>query len=144
MENVDFSNYTFHGSNHIHYFVESEKRAYAERHKYLGDSRFVDIPFDLLLSDEYSNNMYQSINDTLSTPSGDIHKQEIIFDSESEETTHFSIVDKYGNCVSVTTTLNGWFGSGIVVDKAGFFLNNEMDDFSSKPCLLYTSPRQRD
>ena len=77
--------------------------------------------------------MYQSINDTLSTPSGDIHRQEIIFDSESEETTHFSIVDKYGNCVSVTTTLNGWFGSGIVVDKAGFFLNNEMDDFSSKP-----------
>ena len=55
------------------------------------------------------------------------------FAQEPEETTHFSIVDKYGNCVSVTTTLNGWFGNGIAVENAGFLLNNEMDDFSIKP-----------
>jgi gamma-glutamyltranspeptidase/glutathione hydrolase len=133
LEYFDVSSYSFHDSKHVHTFVESEKRAYAERHKYLGDTRFVDIPYELLLSDEYSHDLFKSINDSLSTPSNDIYTQKITFDTESEETTHFSIIDKYGNCVSVTTTLNGWFGNGIVVDGSGFLLNNEMDDFSSKP-----------
>ena len=76
---------------------------------------------------------YSSINDSLSISSSDLLESIKITNNESEETTHYSIIDKFGNCVSVTTTLNGWFGSGITVDDSGFLLNNEMDDFSIKP-----------
>ena len=133
LEYFDLSLLTFQDSKHVHALVESEKRAYADRHKYLGDSAFIDIPFDLLLSDKHASELYRSINEDLSTPSEDIFDQNLPTNNESEETTHFSIIDKYGNCVSITTTLNGWFGNGIAVDGAGFLLNNEMDDFSIKP-----------
>jgi len=133
LENLDFNNLTFHDSNHIHAMVESEKRAYVDRHKYLGDTKFIDVPIDMLLSKEYSNNLFNSIDLDKSTPSDSFGVELLNQDNESNETTHFSIIDSNGLCVSVTVTLNGWFGNGLTVDNAGFFLNNEMDDFSIKP-----------
>ena len=133
-ENVDLSTVLFQDSKHIHYLVESEKRAYAERHKYLGDPSYVDIPIDVLISQEYADSLFSTINDTLSTPSSHIYNEGIIINNEEDsETTHFSIIDQYGNCVSLTTSLNGWFGNAITVLDGGFLLNNEMDDFSIKP-----------
>ncbi len=92
---------------------------------------FVDIPIETLISKEYAFEKSSKIKLKKSTSSNKIKHGEIIYD-EQEETTHFSIVDNYGNAVSLTTTINGWYGSGITVDEAGFVLNNEMDDFSSK------------
>ena len=133
LENFDFSKFTFHDSQHVHALVESEKRAYADRHQYLGDTKFIDVPSELLLSDNYANDLYNSIDLHQSTLSDSIANPELFFSNESDETTHFSIIDSYGTSVSVTTTLNGWFGNGISVEGAGFLLNNEMDDFSIKP-----------
>ena len=132
-ENVDLSSILFQDAMHVHYLVESEKRAYADRHKYLGDANYVDIPFDRLTSQSYADSLFNTIIDSISIKSTDIFNQNIIIDSESSETTHLSVIDNYGNCVSLTTSLNGWFGNGITVDDAGFLLNNEMDDFSIKP-----------
>jgi gamma-glutamyltranspeptidase/glutathione hydrolase len=110
--------------------TEVERRAYADRAKYLGDIDFVKVPVKTLVSDDY---LKKRISDFVPGKAGnsvDI-KEGII--PESEETTHFDVLDKEGNAVSVTTTLNGWFGSRTVVAGAGFLLNNEMDDFSVKP-----------
>ena len=133
LENLDFSNIMFQDYKHVHYKSEISKRAYVDRYKYLGDINFVDIPIDYLISQNYADSIFQTISDTLSMPSAELYDSIKISNNESEETTHYSIVDKFGNCVSITTTLNGWFGSGIVVDDSGFLLNNEMDDFSIKP-----------
>ena len=132
IENVDFSNIGFQSKSHIHYMVEAEKRAYSDRSEFLGDMDFVNIPIQNLISKEYALNRFNSINKNKAIASSKIKSGEIHI-NESEETTHFSIVDKFGNAVSLTTTINGWYGSGITVDNAGFVLNNEMDDFSSKP-----------
>ena len=133
LENLDFSNIMFQDYKHVHYMSEISKRAYVDRYKYLGDIDYVDIPIDYLISQNYADSLFQTINDTLSVTSTELHESIKITTNESDETTHYSIVDKFGNCVSVTTTLNGWFGSGITVDNSGFLLNNEMDDFSIKP-----------
>jgi len=93
---------------------------------------FTPIPLKNLISKEYADIRFKSINKLSATKSDDIFHGDLSF-YESEETTHFSIVDKFGNAVSLTTTLNSSFGNGITVDNAGFILNNEMDDFSSKP-----------
>ena len=132
IENVDFSNIDFQSKMHIHYLAEAEKRAYADRAEYLGDIDFTPIPLENLISKEYADIRFKSINQSSATKSDDIFHGDLSF-YESEETTHFSIVDKFGNAVSLTTTLNSSFGNGITVDNAGFILNNEMDDFSSKP-----------
>ena len=132
IEFVDFSKINFQSSMHIHYLVEAEKRAYADRAEYLGDMDYVNVPINDLISKNYSYDRFSSIDKNKASVSSEIKHGEVLFD-ESEETTHFSIVDKYGNAVSLTTTINGWYGSGITVDNAGFLLNNEMDDFSSKP-----------
>ncbi|MCG8310155.1 MAG: gamma-glutamyltransferase [Cytophagales bacterium] len=115
----------------IHAIVESEKLAYADRAKYLGDPDFVKIPVHELLDKGYNRARAHSINLKSATVSDRIQAGQ--FYSEPEETTHFSIVDQFGNAVSSTTTLNGGFGNRVVVGGAGFFLNNEMDDFSAKP-----------
>jgi len=133
IELVDLSEIGFHSSEHIHLLAEAERRAYADRAEFLGDPNFVFIPENNLLSKEYASKRFMSFNQRKATPSKNISFGNILFSTESEETTHFSIVDKYGNAVSLTTTINGWFGNGITVDDAGFLLNNEMDDFSIKP-----------
>ena len=113
----------------IHKMVEIERRAYADRASHLGDPDFIDIPLEKLLSSNYLTQKFSDINPTKNTPSSEIKegKVEVI---ESMETTHFSILDSQGNAVAVTTTLNSYFGSKVVVEGGGFFLNNEMDDFS--------------
>ena len=131
-ECTDISSIPYHSAEHIHLITEIEKRAYADRAEYLGDIDFVDVPVDNLISDIYALERFISIDMNNSTNSYDINKYMNLY-NESEETTHFSIVDQYGNAVSLTTTINGSFGNGITVDNAGFLLNNEMDDFSIKP-----------
>ena len=133
LENLDFSQIMFQDYNHVHFLSEISKLAYVDRYKHLGDINFVDVPLDYLSSQNYADSLFASINDSLSISSSDLLESIKITNNESEETTHYSIIDKFGNCVSVTTTLNGWFGSGITVDDSGFLLNNEMDDFSIKP-----------
>jgi gamma-glutamyltranspeptidase/glutathione hydrolase len=115
----------------IHTIVEAERRAYADRAHHLGDGDFVNPPISLLISKEYADAARSGISDT-ATASEDL-KSSGTTGQESEETTHFSIVDSDGNAAAVTTTLNGSFGSKVVVGGAGFLLNNEMDDFSIKP-----------
>ncbi len=123
---------TFHSPEHIHLFIEAERRVYADRASYLGDNDFFAVPFSQLIDKEYNKQRMLSFNLGKASNSNEIKEGKISI-NESEETTHFSIVDKWKNAVSITTTLNLSYGSRIVVDGAGFLLNNEMDDFSIKP-----------
>jgi len=115
----------------LHLMTEVEKRVYADRATFLGDPDFVEVPQDMLLNDVYLRNRMSEISLKRSTPSTEI-KEGHVDAVESVQTTHFSIVDDAGNAVSITTTLNSYFGSKVMVKGAGFFLNNEMDDFSVK------------
>ncbi|MDP6937045.1 MAG: gamma-glutamyltransferase, partial [Candidatus Marinimicrobia bacterium] len=134
LENIQLDSLKYHSAQHIHYVAEAERRVYADRAEFLGDMDFVPVPIDRLISDDYAGERWESVDSLKAFPSENITHGDIPFHyNESEETTHFSVVDQWGNAVSVTTTVNGWFGSGIVVGGAGFLLNNEMDDFSSKP-----------
>ncbi len=134
LENIDLDSLDYHSAQHIHYVSEAERRVYADRAEYMGDMDFVPVPIERLISDEYAKNRWESVDSLIASKSEDISHGDIPFNyKESEETTHYSVVDKWGNAVSVTTTINGWYGNGIVVDGAGFLLNNEMDDFSAKP-----------
>ena len=128
----DVAKMGFHSHYSVHLMSEIERRAFADRSKYLGDPDFYDIPQDQLLDSIYLIKRLNNINLSHATPSDSVHPGELLFE-ESDETTHFSIVDEDGNAVSITTTLNGSYGSGVIVDGAGFLLNNEMDDFSIKP-----------
>ena len=112
--------------------TEAQRRAYADRSHYLGDPDFIDIPVDSLLSDAYLKGRMDSFSFEGATPSKELTHGSIS-QAESTETTHYSIVDSYGNAIAVTTTLNASFGSKLYNKKLGFFLNNEMDDFSAKP-----------
>lgn len=116
----------------VHTMVEAERRVYADRAKFLGDADFYPVPVQELLSKEYNRARMADFDSTAATPSSMISEGSPAA-VESLETTHFSIVDKNRMAVSVTTTLNGGYGSKVVVGGAGFFLNNEMDDFSIKP-----------
>ncbi|HEY5826688.1 MAG TPA: gamma-glutamyltransferase [Cyclobacteriaceae bacterium] len=116
----------------VHLMTEAERRAFADRAYYLGDPDFVKVPVIPILNHEYIKERWLDFSSKKATPSSEVKHGTIPW-FESEETTHISIVDKRGNAVAVTTTLNGWFGSHVVVAGGGFFLNNEMDDFSSKP-----------
>ncbi len=125
--------FTNHNSTaSVHLMTELERRVYADRATYLGDSDFVSVPLDDLLSKPYLKEKFSDIDLHQATPSEEI-KQGGSFAIESFETTHYSIVDKEGNAVAITTTLNGSFGSKVYLSNLGFFLNNEMDDFSMKP-----------
>ncbi|TRZ45305.1 gamma-glutamyltransferase [Robertkochia solimangrovi] len=112
--------------------TEAERRAYADRNYFLGDPDFVNIPKETLLDMTYLKDRMASFSFEKPTPSSEIAHGNAVY-AESMETTHYSIVDAEGNAVSVTTTLNGSFGSKLYCDELGFFLNNEMDDFSVKP-----------
>jgi len=131
MEPYSVGNMEYHSAEHIQLMVEAERRAYADRNFYLGDPDFVDIPIEQLLDEEYLKARMSSFTPGKATKSEDIAKGEVLY-AESMETTHYSIVDADGNAVSVTTTLNGAYGSKVFIDDLGFFMNNEMDDFSSK------------
>ena len=112
--------------------VEAERRAYADRASYLGDPDYFKVPGKALLDSNYINSRLSNLDFSKATPSSEV-KPGTLPNYESEQTTHFSIVDSEGNAVSATTTLNGSYGSLVVVSGAGFILNNEMDDFSVKP-----------
>lgn len=122
---VDYSYY-------LHVMIESMKRVYADRSEYLGDPDFYDVPVQDLIGKRYAKERKIEIPN-YSTPANEIKPGLETFYKESNQTTHFSIIDKDGNMVSVTTTLNNTYGSSVVVDGAGFLLNDEMDDFASKP-----------
>ena len=132
IEPFNISQYKHNSSKYIQLIVEAERRSYADRAYFLGDPDFVDIPTDSLTSTKYLSQRMKSFNWNKATKSSDLSRYSFL-GYESDETTHYSIVDHNGNSVSVTTTLNGAYGSKVFVDKGGFFLNNEMDDFSVKP-----------
>ncbi|HLF52393.1 gamma-glutamyltransferase [Flavobacterium sp.] len=116
----------------IQVITEAERRAYADRSDYLGDPDFVAIPISELVKDEYLKSRMRSFSFDKATLSSDIAPGKVNF-KESTETTHYSIIDSFGNAISATTTLNDNFGSKFYCDELGFFLNNQMDDFSAKP-----------
>ena len=128
----DLSNIDHNSTKYIQLITEASKRSYADRANYLGDIDFVKVPMDSLTDQKYINKRMSTFSWKNATPSSEISHGKII-GYESDETTHYSIVDQFGNAVSVTTTLNTGYGSKVVVKGAGFILNNEMDDFSSKP-----------
>lgn len=115
----------------IHLMIEAQRRAYADRAEYLGDPDFFEVPAAMLTSRDYANSRFADVDPGKASDSKDIGAG--AWPSESTETTHYSVIDDEGNAVSVTTTLNRSYGNGIVVAGAGFLLNNEMDDFSSRP-----------
>jgi gamma-glutamyltranspeptidase/glutathione hydrolase len=132
VEKYPLHRWGFNQDSTVQLMVEAERRVYADRSKYLGDPDFYKVPVDSLLNPQYIASRMQSFNWDAATPSTSIQPGTFI-GYESDQTTHYSIVDKDGNAVAITTTLNDSFGSKIFVNGAGFLLNNEMDDFSSKP-----------
>ena len=128
----DLQQYGHNSVDYIKVLVEAERRAYADRSFYLGDPDFNEIPYTEITSDEYLLDRMKNFSFSTPTLSKDLNPGDINI-SESNETTHYSILDQFGNSVSATTTLNGAYGSKLYSDELGFFLNNEMDDFSSKP-----------
>lgn len=129
----DLSKYQQNSAEAVQIMVEAERRAFADRAEYMGDPDFIEDKTQMLISDEYLKNRWKSYNPKQATPSKDVGNIINPNPKESMQTTHISILDKFGNAISVTTTLNGYYGSKTVVSGAGFFLNNEMDDFSIKP-----------
>jgi len=119
-------------SETIHLMAEAMKRAFADRSEYLGDPDFVDVPIEELTSKAYATDTRKDISLNVATPSESIAPADLA-PYESNETTHFSIVDKDGNAVANTYTINFSYGSGLVADGTGVLMNNEMDDFSAKP-----------
>ena len=132
IEAFDLLSLGHNSPEYIQLVVEAERRAFADRSFYLGDPDFVHIPTEVLVSKKYNLARMSDFESKKATKS-DVISQGSIEIIESNETTHYSIVDPFGNAVSVTTTLNGNYGSKLFVKEGGFFLNNEMDDFSSKP-----------
>jgi gamma-glutamyltranspeptidase/glutathione hydrolase len=132
LEKFDIASTQFNSTDYIHLLTEIERLAYADRAEHLGDSDFWSVPVDKLISKNYASERAELISLGKATPSSEVFAGAYL-DNESIETTHYSVIDKDNNAVSVTTTINTTYGSGKLVDGAGFFLNNEMDDFSSKP-----------
>ena len=132
IEDFNIKQYTHNSTKYIQLLVEAERRAYADRSYFLGDPDFVHIPVNHLISDDYIKNRMSDFSWEKATNSNAL-SHGAIPGHESEETTHYSIVDPFGNSIAVTTTLNAAYGSKVYVEEGGFFLNNEMDDFSSKP-----------
>lgn len=122
----------FQSDSSIRAMVEAERRIYADRATHMGDADFYDVPVSHLTDSVFNQNRMKAVNLQQATPSDSVCAAQFP-GYESEETTHYSIVDKQGNAVSLTTTINGSYGSGVWVDGAGFLMNNEMDDFSVKP-----------
>jgi gamma-glutamyltranspeptidase/glutathione hydrolase len=131
VEPYDLQAMGHNSADYVQVLTEAMRRAYADRNYYLGDPDFVEIPIDELLDDDYLKERMGSFNPEMATLSADIAEGKVLF-AESMETTHYSIMDEEGNALAVTTTLNGAYGSKVYLDELGFFMNNEMDDFSSK------------
>ncbi|MCG1036412.1 gamma-glutamyltransferase [Polaribacter sargassicola] len=132
IEPFDIDKFGHNSTKSIQVITEAERRAYADRSYFLGDPDFVTVPQQKLISKEYNKERMADFSFEKATKSEDVSHGNIEI-IESDETTHYSIVDQFGNAVSVTTTLNGAYGSKLYSPELGFFLNNEMDDFSSKP-----------
>jgi gamma-glutamyltranspeptidase/glutathione hydrolase len=132
LENIEITKNMWGSSRYIHSVSEVLKYVYSNRSKHIGDMDFYPVPIEQLINKEYGLELASKISANSALPSSEIFPE--VFDIiESDETTHYSVIDEYGNAVSVTTTINGLFGNKIIVEGAGFFLNNEMDDFSAKP-----------
>ena len=132
IEDYDIKSFGHNSTQTIQLLVEAERRAYADRSHFMGDPDYMNLPVYELMDKEYVVDRMKNFSWDKATPSSEVKHGNIIV-QESDETTHYSIIDKYGNSVSVTTTLNNSYGSKVFVEEGGFFLNNEMDDFSSKP-----------
>ncbi len=132
VEKYPLHRWGFNSDSTIQLVVEAERRVYADRSKYLGDPDFFKVPVDTLLNPAYNAARMSNFSWAAATPSANIAPGNLP-GYESDQTTHYSIVDAEGNAVAITTTLNDSYGSKIFVNGAGFLLNNEMDDFSSKP-----------
>jgi gamma-glutamyltranspeptidase/glutathione hydrolase len=133
VEPYDLHELGFQSVDAVHLMVEAERRVYADRAQHLGDMDYYDVPIDMLLDPTYLAERMSDFSDARATTSDSVAAGDFVPAMESFQTTHISIVDSFGNAVSVTTTLNSNFGSKVYVRGAGFFLNNEMDDFSAKP-----------
>jgi len=131
-EKYPLSDWGYATPRSVHLMVEAERRVYADRAEYLGDPDFINVPVESLIDSQYLENRMADFIPGMATPSSEIFAGTIT-GYEGEETTHYSIVDNEGNAVAATTTLNSGYGNCVVVSGAGFFLNNQMDDFSSKP-----------
>jgi len=132
IEPYDLSKLGHNTAESIQLIVEAERRAYADRSYFLGDPDFVKIPLKALLADAYLKDRMSTFNPEKASLSSEIKEGKVTY-NESTETTHYSIVDQFGNAIAATTTLNDGYGSKYYCDELGFFLNNEMDDFSAKP-----------
>ncbi|MFL0095754.1 gamma-glutamyltransferase [Tenacibaculum maritimum] len=132
IEPFDLNAFGHNSTKTIQIITEAERRAYADRSHFLGDPDFVKIPIDTLISKAYTKHRMDNFSFAKPTSSKNVSHGTVEM-IESNETTHYSIVDEFGNAVSVTTTINGAYGSKLYCTDLGFFLNNEMDDFSSKP-----------
>jgi gamma-glutamyltranspeptidase/glutathione hydrolase len=132
IEDYDIKSFGHNSVKTIQVLVEAERRAYADRSHFMGDPDYMSLPVYELMDKNYVVDRMKNFSWDKATPSSEVKHGNIIV-QESDETTHYSIIDKYGNSVSVTTTLNNSYGSKVFVEEGGFFLNNEMDDFSSKP-----------
>ena len=135
LENYDLSEEDWGSAIYLHHIIEAMKYAYADRTFHLGDYDFYPVPVNQLTSKGYAKTIFERIEleKNKAVTSSEIKSFEVEQAYEGTETTHYSVYDSYGNAVSTTTTINSAFGSGIVVEGAGFLLNNEMDDFSGKP-----------
>lgn len=133
-EQFEVSKTDYHTASHIHLMAEVERRAFADRASHLGDPDHYTVPLAALADPIYNQDRVKNIDLNQATPSSEIKSGDFQL-PESDETTHFSIVDPFGNAIAITTTLNGNYGCKVWVRGAGFVLNNEMDDFSSKPGL---------
>jgi gamma-glutamyltranspeptidase/glutathione hydrolase len=131
LEKYDLQGTGFHSAQSVHYIVEAMRYAFADRNTKLGDPDFIKNPIQELLSKDYIKKLQNHIQDYRTTPSTELpYKNQVL---ESTQTTHYSIADAKGNLVAVTYTLNGYFGARVIAGDTGFFLNNQMDDFTAKP-----------
>ncbi|OCG32921.1 gamma-glutamyltransferase [Gilliamella sp. Fer2-1] len=128
----DFKNVKVNSPQYIHLLAEIEKRVFADRAEYMGDPDFISVPVAKLIDANYLAERSKQVNPKAISITEQV-KPGLNNNHEKLQTTHFSIVDKWGNAASNTYTLNGWFGSAVVIEGTGIILNNEMDDFSSKP-----------
>jgi gamma-glutamyltranspeptidase/glutathione hydrolase len=131
IEEFDLKSMEHNSPEYIQVLVEAERRAYADRNYYLGDPDFVEVPVTQMMDKSYLKSRMSTFTKDKATLSSEVAPGSIQF-QESDETTHYSILDQFGNALAITTTLNGAFGSKLFCDDLGFFLNNEMDDFSAK------------
>lgn len=130
LEGYDLRTLGYHSAQSVHYMVEAMRYAFADRNSKLGDPDFVQNPIETLLSKSYLEKIRENIQTFRAGVSSELPLKEVV--KESTQTTHYSVADKAGNLVSVTYTINGYFGAGVIAGNTGFFLNNEMDDFSVK------------